>query len=342
MKIENNKELKDLTTMGVAAKARCYLEYESVADLQAALLWIQSNGETYTRPILHIGGGSNLLFLDNYDGCVLHSGITDLKLLEEDENTVTLRAGGGIVWDHFVAQCLERGYYGLENLSGIPGEVGASAVQNIGAYGTEAKDFIVRVETIDLGTGDTRIFEAPECQYDYRHSLFKNPEQRGRYAVTYVHFQLSKVFTPQLSYAALRDAWESSNTREGAQDIRRLVIQMRNTKLPDPRVLGNCGSFFMNPIVTQDKFETLRKDYPTIPSFPAASNYVKIPAAWLIQQCGWKGRREGNCGVYERQALVLVNHGEATGAEVAALSDRIRHDVKERFGIDIHPEANFI
>ncbi|MBQ0049661.1 MAG: UDP-N-acetylmuramate dehydrogenase [Bacteroidales bacterium] len=349
MKIEKNKELKELTTMGISAKARWFVEYDSIEELRYALkLFGQGaapEGEPEpSRPILHIGGGSNLLFLQDYDGCVLHSGIKNTSIMEEDEGSVTLRVGAGIVWDTFVDECLQKGYYGLENLSGIPGEVGASAVQNVGAYGTEAKDFIVRVETIDLNTGETRIFHAQECHYAYRHSIFKQPELFGRYAVTYVHYRLNKTFSPQLSYAALNKAWEClpSEAKSKASAIRSIVISMRNEKLPDPHILGNCGSFFMNPIITKHKFESLQAEYPDIPAFAATDGMVKVPAAWLIQQCGWKGKRIGNCGVYEHQALVLVNHGGATGKELAALSDSIRASVQERFDIDIHPEANFI
>lgn len=342
MKIFDSCPLLPYNTFGIDVKARCLIEYDSADDLRAALDYAHTHHAG--RPLLPIGGGSNLLFLNDFDGVVLHSRIAGMEVCGEEPDGVTLRVGAGVVWDDFVARCVERGYCGVENLSLIPGEVGASAVQNIGAYGAEAKDVITEVETVEVATGHGRMFTNSECCYAYRQSAFKQ-EWRGQYVVTHVRFRLSTVFRPNLEYGGVRRALEAEElapTGITPADVRRVVMDIRRSKLPDPAVWGNAGSFFMNPVVERDVYDVLAARYPGMPCYEVDAAHVKVPAGWLIEQCGWKGRALGPAAVHDKQALVLVNRGGATGADIRALSDAVRRDVHDRFGIDIRPEVNFI
>ena len=292
------------------------------------------------KPVLMIGGGSNLLFMGDFRGTVLHSTITSIEVIGSDSDHVHVRVGAGVIWDDFVAWCSINGYWGVENLSAIPGEVGASAVQNIGAYGVEAKDVIDTVQTICLADGSERDFTNAQCRYAYRQSIFKN-ELKGQYAVTYVIFTLSKVAQPKLGYGAIAQEVE----RLGGptlENIRKAVIAIRESKLPDPKLLGNAGSFFMNPVISEREFNIIRSNYPDVPSYPAPDGMVKVPAGWLIEKTGWKGRSLGPAAVYEKQALVLVNKGGATGADIKRLADTIIEDVKQKFGITLTTEVNYI
>ena len=337
-----NCSLKEHNSFGIEAKARQFVEYDSVEELQAFIRERATRGNT--SPLLHIGGGSNLLFLNDFAGTVLHSRMHDIHVTADEGDNIYVRVSAGIVWDDWVQYAIDSLWYGLENLSLIPGEVGASAVQNIGAYGAEAKDFIIFVDTIDLQTGEVRHFTAEECCYGYRDSVFKH-ELRGRYAVTHVHFRLSHSFRPKLEYGGIRKALAERDFDEvnlTAEQLRQTIIEIRRAKLPEPSELGNAGSFFTNPIVPQETFEQLSNEYPNIPHYEVDAEHVKIPAGWMIEQCGWKGKTLGKAGVYEKQALVLVNRGGATGADIAALCERIQADVKTKFGIDIVPEVNFI
>lgn len=342
MKTQENCSLLEHNTFGIAARARHFVEYDSVEELQDFIRQRNLRGDS--SPLLHIGGGSNLLFLKDFDGTVLHSRILDLHITEDNDEEVSVRVGAGMVWDDWVELAVRKGWFGLENLSIIPGEVGASAVQNIGAYGAEAKDFILLVEAVDLRSGEVRRFSNAECQYAYRHSIFKT-ELRGRYAVTHVHFRLSHKFQPNLGYGALRQALAKSGMEEAQVDaaqLRKLIIDLRNSKLPDPKVLGNAGSFFTNPIVQRADYERIAAQWPDVPHYEVDADHVKIPAGWLIEQCGWKGKALGRAGVYEKQALVLVNLGGATGSDIEQLCRTIQSDVKQRFAINITPEVNFI
>lgn len=322
-------------TFGLEVRAARWVEYHSPEELSDLI----AKGEV-AAPCLHVGAGSNLLFLGDYEGTVLHSCIGGLEVTDEDERQVCVRVGAGVTWDDWVAECVKRKWYGLENLSGIPGEVGAAAVQNIGAYGVEAKDLIQAVETIDIH-GEHRTYPATACAYAYRDSLFKRPGMKSVF-VTYVHFRLGKCARYSLGYGTLVQELEKSGSEASLDSIRQLILRIRNRKLPDPRQLGSAGSFFKNPVVSQAKFEELARDYPSMPHYPAGEGRVKVPAGWLIEQCGWKGRNRGHAGVYERQALVLVNRGGATGREIAGLAKAIQLSVNERFGISILPEVNFI
>ncbi len=321
-------------TFGIDVSASRFLEYASVAELEEYI----AQGAV-TTPFLHIGGGSNLLFTKDYDGLILHSRIGGIEVTAEDSQTVSLRVGAGVVWDDFVACCVEHGWYGAENLSLIPGEVGASAVQNIGAYGVEVKDLITAVETVNI-QGYERVYSVEECEYAYRNSIFKRPENKSVF-VTYVRFRLSKEERYTLDYGTIRQEL-AKYPAPTLPIVRKVIIEIRESKLPDPKVTGNAGSFFMNPIVAKEKLEALQRDYPRIPYYELPDGRVKIPAGWMIDQCGWKGKSLGPAAVHDKQALVLVNRGGAKGSDIIALSDAVRASVCDKFGIDIHPEVNVI
>ena len=321
-------------TFGIDVSASRFLEYASVAELKEYI----AQGAV-TTPFLHIGGGSNLLFTKDYDGLILHSRIGGIEVTAEDSQTVSLRVGAGVVWDDFVACCVEHGWYGAENLSLIPGEVGASAVQNIGAYGVEVKDLITAVETVNV-QGYGRVYSVEECEYAYRSSIFKRPENKSVF-VTYVRFRLSKEERYTLDYGTIRQELARYPVPT-LPIVRKVIIEIRESKLPDPKVMGNAGSFFMNPIVAKEKLEALQRDYPRIPYYELPDGRVKIPAGWMIDQCGWKGKSLGPAAVHDKQALVLVNRGGAKGSDIVALSDAVRASVRDKFGIDIHPEVNVI
>ena len=321
-------------TFGIDVSASRFLEYASVAELKEYI----AQGAV-TTPFLHIGGGSNLLFTKDYDGLILHSRIGGIEVTAQDSQTVSLRVGAGVVWDDFVACCVEHGWYGAENLSLIPGEVGASAVQNIGAYGVEVKDLITAVETVNV-QGYGRVYSVEECEYAYRSSIFKRPENKSVF-VTYVRFRLSKEERYTLDYGTIRQEL-ARYPAPTLPIVRKVIIEIRESKLPDPKVMGNAGSFFMNPIVAKEKLEALQRDYPRIPYYELPDGRVKIPAGWMIDQCGWKGKSLGPAAVHDKQALVLVNRGGAKGSDIVALSDAVRASVRDKFGIDIHPEVNVI
>lgn len=326
--------LKNYNTFGLDVYANRFLEYDSKENLLKLI-----KEKEITLPYLHIGRGSNLLFTQNYAGTILHSCIQSIELLSEDHDSVWLRVGAGVIWDDFVCYCVEHGWQGVENLSLIPGEVGAAAVQNIGAYGMEVKDSIVSVETVDI-EGEESTYDVEECDYSYRDSLFKRPEMKSVF-VTHVNFRLNKIPHYVLDYTALSKALQSYSEITLC-NIRNAIIGIRQSKLPDPKVLGNAGSFFMNPIIPRSCFEDLQRIYPDIPHYEVDLDFVKIPAGWLIEQCGWKGKSLGPAAVYDKQALVLVNRGEATGEDIVKLGEAVQKSVKDKFGIDIQPEVMYI
>lgn len=329
--------LKEHNTFGIDVKCRRFIEFESVDEL----LQIVNSLTDADKPLLVLGGGSNMLFTADYEGTVLHSAIKGHVAVQTDEG-IMLRCGSGEVWDDIVSLCVSNRMYGAENLSLIPGDVGASAVQNIGAYGAEAKDIILKVEAVDLQTGKMCEFTNEECEYAYRKSKFKG-EWRNRFVITYVTYQLSEVFCPCLDYGNIRAELEKRNIKvPTAVQLRNVIIDIRNEKLPDPKVEGNAGSFFMNPVVPKAKYEELVARFGNVPHYSVDDNNEKIPAGWMIDQCGWKGKSLGKAGVHSRQALVLVNRGGAEGKDIVALCDAIKRDVKDKFGIDIVPEVNII
>lgn len=342
--------LKPYNTFGIDVRAKCLIKYDSVGELRQI---IAHRNEMTDGPMLHIGSGSNLLFLGDYDGLVLFSNIRNLDIVQEDADALTLNVGAGWIMDDFIAECVRKKWYGLENLSHIPGQVGASAVQNIGAYGVEAADNIVAVHCIDLQDGSYRVFRNSECNYGYRHSIFKEENIRGRYAVVSVDYRLCKTFVPRLDYGGIRRALTengiaaSSDVKEDmkpltAQNLCETIIKIRRQKLPDPKILGNAGSFFMNPIIPTSHFVALQAKFPDMPSYAVDEEHVKVPAGWMIEKCGWKGRSLGCAAVHDRQALVLVNKGGATGQDIVTLCNAVRTAVRDTFGITINPEVNFI
>lgn len=319
-------------TFGIDAKCKRFIEYSSVEEAQQVAGMITDADQ----PLLILGGGSNLLLTGDYNGTVLHSGIRFLEQTDECH----VRCGSGFIWDDVVDYCVANNLYGAENLSIIPGEVGASAVQNIGAYGAEAKDLIECVEAVEIETGQICRFTNTECAYSYRQSKFKHA-WKNRFLITAVTYKLSKTYNPKLDYGNIRVALAAKGIdNPTAMQLRETIIDIRNAKLPDPKVLGNAGSFFMNPVVSTHKYNQLAQQYVGMPHYTIDSEYEKIPAGWLIEQCGWKGKALGKAAVHNKQALVLVNCGGATGSEVVQLYKTIQHDVKQKFDIEIKPEVN--
>ena len=350
MRIQLNYDLSAQNTFRMKVSCACWVEYETVKELEGL------NFDRLPQPLLHVGEGSNLLFTKDFPGTVLHSNIEYIKYVDMGFEEVPVMVGAGVVWDHFVAETCRHGLWGAENLSLIPGEVGAAAVQNIGAYGAEVADIISGVVCFDLQERKRVKFSRTECRYGYRDSLFKQPEGKGRYVVTSVLFRLTRKPSPRLDYKGIREALEipgQAGNDDGTvmadpighltpQEVREAVIRIRRQKLPDPEEIGSAGSFFKNPVVSRDDFARISPD-GSAPHFDLPDGTVKVPAAWLIDQCGFKGAREGGAAVYERQPLVIVNaSGEATPAEVLALEQRIINGVRERFGVTLHPEVEHI
>ncbi len=336
MQLIENQPLKDFNTFGLDASAAHFFEAKTEADVRSVL-------KKTPRPILVLGGGSNILLTQKtVGGLVLKNSILGKSVEKRFKNTVWARVGGGENWHETVMWSLENGLAGLENLSLIPGTVGAAPIQNIGAYGVELKDVFLKLEAIDLETGRKRSFSAKECHFGYRDSFFKK-ELRGRFLISAVWFRLFLKPKINVSYGAIADVLnEKGIASPTARDVSEAVISIRRSKLPDPAVIGNSGSFFKNPTIERAFFEKISTKWPKMPAWPQENGSVKIPAGWLIEQCGWKGQRLGNAGCYEKQALVLVNLGGATGAEVWALAEKIIASVAEKFGIRLEAEVNVI
>lgn len=335
MKDINDYSLLSHNTFGIDSRCKRYVEFDAVGEMQEMLPRLAREGE----PLLILGGGSNLLLTKDFAGTVVHCAIKGYSR-HFVESGVLLRCGAGEKWDNVVEKCVVNDWYGAENLSLIPGEVGASAVQNIGAYGAEVKDIIYKVEAVEIATGDIHWFTNRECQYAYRQSRFKQA-WKGRFVITHVTYQLSERFTPQLDYGNIRaELAKEGITHPTARTLRQCIVNIRRAKLPNPQIEGNAGSFFMNPVVSVEKYRQLATKYPNMPHYVVDEQRVKIPAGWMIDQCGWKGKTVGRAGVCATQALVLVNRGGATGEEVLNLCRAICSDVKEKFGIEIQPEVN--
>lgn len=336
------KDIKDYSlaahnTFGIDAKCRRFIEFDDVDELKSVL----GNCGNVAGPKLVIGGGSNLLLTGDYAGTVFHSAIKGFTY-ETVTDGVLLRCGSGETWDDIVDMCVENGWHGMENLSLIPGEVGASAVQNIGAYGVEAKDLIYKVEAVEISTGRMFEFSNADCCYSYRHSRFKT-DWRNRFIITHVTYRLSTVYKPCLDYGNIRGELARKGISEPtARQLRDIIIDIRNAKLPDPKTEGNAGSFFMNAVVPRSKYKEIAAMYPGMPHYTVDEDHEKIPAGWMIDVCGWKGRTLGRAGVHDKQALVLVNRGGATGNDIVTLCEAIRRDVRDKFGIEIHPEVNIV
>ena len=338
MTIKENYSLREHNTFGIDARCRWFMEYATVEEAQEVARRLRESA----APYIIIGGGSNLLLTGDFEGTVVHSAIRGVEADSTASPATLVTAGSGENWDELVACCVAHGWYGMENLSLIPGDVGASAVQNIGAYGVEVKDLITSVEAVEIATGRAVTLQAADCDYSYRQSRFKH-EWKDCFLITRVSYRLSSRFEPHLDYGNIRSELERKGiAAPTASELRQVIIGIRQAKLPDPMVAGNAGSFFMNPLVSREQYERLAALYEGMPHYEVDAAQVKIPAGWMIDQCGWKGRSLGRAGVHSQQALVLVNLGGATGSEIVALSEAIRHDVSERFGIDIHPEVNIV
>lgn len=342
LQIIPDASLHQLNTFGIEARAKVLFIYDSEESLLEALTHIHT---TYAQlPLLHIGDGSNLLFLNDYEGVVLKSQIKGINIIRETDDEIFVEVGAGETCDEFIDYAIQQGWYGMENLSLIPSQIGAAAVQNIGAYGVEVCDVIEKVKGICLADGKEHAWQAKDCRYGYRESIFKE-ELWCRYAITHVTFRLSKIFTPKLQYGGLVRAIEDAGLSEktlSANELRDVIINIRRTKLPDPAEQGNAGSFFKNPIVSASKAEALQKEFPAMPSYPAQEGKVKLAAGWLIEQAGWKGKSLGAAAVHDRQALVLVNKGGATGQDIYRLCQAVRNAVSERFGIMLETEVNLL
>lgn len=343
MEILENHSLLKHNTFAIDAKAARFVEYGSLEELHEALTdWKRSAYDVeqpLPRQILFIGHGSNLVFTKDYGGTVFHGRISDINIISETLDEAIIRAGAAVPWDDFVKWSIEHAYYGAENLSGIPGEVGAAAVQNIGAYGAEVSNIIHSVETLSIADLKCRTFTNKECRYSYRHSFFK--EHFEEYAVHHVVFRLKKKYCPLLKYGALKSFAAENDNKITALQTRDFIMDMRNRKLPPIEKFGSAGSFFMNPVVSEEKADELLKTFPTMPHYKSEKG-EKLSAAWLIDQSGWKGRRTGNVGTYPMQPLVIVNYGGATAKEILDFSNAIIADVYVKFGIKLCPEAQFI
>ena len=334
--IKHQYPLCEHNTFGLEVKAKQFISYNTVDELVEVLASLRDKEEQ----ILHIGGGSNLLFTKDFEGSILHSDIKFIQFVSRDNCEVVVRVGSGVKWDDFCAEMASNNYYGCENLSYIPGEVGASAIQNIGAYGVEVESIIQQVETIEVATGKPRMFRTVECEYGYRDSVFKQRLQ-GQYIVTAVVHRLSALPVVHLDYGQLQQL----RSQEGvptAQEIRDAVIAIRRSKLPEPEELGSAGSFFKNPVVPAAVFRQLAAAYSDVPHYVVDDYHIKVPAAWLIEQCGWKGKRHGGAGVYEKQPLILVNRDHATPNDIMELAVLIQQSVFEKFHIQLEPEVNYI
>lgn len=337
MKILENYDLRLLNTFSIPAKAKFFTEIHSEEDLKKLF----TTKEFKENKKLFLGGGSNVLFTKDFDGLVILNKLKRIKILKEDSNNVAIRSMSGEIWHDLVIFAVERGYWGIENLSLIPGTVGAAPMQNIGAYGTELHHILESVEGYEIENGTKRVFKKEECEFDYRDSVFKN-KLKDKYFISAITLKLSKKEKKNLSYKILSEHIEKNKIEvRNSKDISNAVCQIRRSKLPDPKIIPNAGSFFKNVFINKEKMDEMLKTYPQMPFFKEGG-VVKIPAGWLIEQCGWKGKRVGNVGVHEKQALVLVNYSGASGKEVKDLAEKIVASVDSKFGIKLVPEVNLI
>ena len=338
MLIEKQISLKPYNTFGVEV----YAKYFAKINTKDELLKLLSDKEFITESKLFVGDGSNVLFTQDYDGMVIKMECSEINILSENSDSAFVQAGAGVSWDNFVEYSVDKGFSGIENLSYIPGKVGAAPIQNIGAYGVEVKSVIESVSVVLLDSLEEKIFQNSECSFGYRNSIFKN-ELKGKFVITSVLFKLAKNKKLNLEYVPLKNLFDRKGNNEiSIQDVRDAVILIRKSKLPEPTEIGNAGSFFKNPIITSGKSEELKREFNDLNGYPEQNNKVKISAGWLIEKCGLKGKRIGNVGVHEKQALVIVNYGNASGKEIVEFSKMIKSKVEEKFGIKIINEVNII
>ncbi|MCX7744623.1 MAG: UDP-N-acetylmuramate dehydrogenase [Flavobacteriales bacterium] len=336
MEIYTEYSLKTYNTFGIPAVAEFFAQANSIDEIKELLSWKKN------KNLFVLGGGSNILLMDKVPGITLQISLKGIEIIQEDNEGWLVKAYAGENWHQFVMHCIDKGYAGLENLSLIPGNVGASPMQNIGAYGVELKDVFHSLEALNVHTLESRVFLAHECEFDYRSSIFKTHE-KGNYIITSVNFKLLKNPVFHTSYGAIEQELEAMGIKElSIRAISDAVIRIRQSKLPDPAQLGNAGSFFKNPIISVQHFNKLKEKYTSIPGYPQPNNQIKVPAGWLIEQAGWKGKRLGNCGVHVNQALVLVNYGNASGMEILKLSEEIIQDISSKFNILLEREVNVV
>ncbi len=336
--VNKSYALQSLNTFGISCEAAFFTEVNTVDALREVLL----NKEFDTLPKMILGGGSNILFTKPYSGLIIKNAIGGIEIVEEDDTQVILKAGAGVNWHSLVMYAVERGYGGIENLSLIPGTVGAAPMQNIGAYGVEIKDVFVQLEAVERATGKLRVFTSEQCAFGYRQSVFKQ-HLKDQYVIVSMSVRLSKQPDVNTSYGAIEDTLAAMGiTQPGIKDVSDAVISIRQSKLPDPKEIGNAGSFFKNPVIDAVDFEGLKAEFESIPGYDQPGQKVKVPAGWLIEQCGWKGRRLGDVGVHKNQALVLVNYGGGSGADVFALAKDIQASVADKFGIELEMEVNVV
>jgi UDP-N-acetylenolpyruvoylglucosamine reductase len=338
MMIYKNIPLKKYNTFGLDYMAECMIHIKAEKEATALFNAIAD----LKKPLLILGSGSNILFTSDFKGTILYPELKGIKLEEQEpENgNVIVSSGAGVDWDVFVAWSVNKGFGGLENLSLIPGKVGATPVQNIGAYGVEVKDLIVKVKTVNINDGSIRVFSNKECEFGYRNSIFKSNE-KGKYLVTRVYYRLRYKPLLNLSNESLKEEVNKLG-KETLKNVRQGVINIRRSKLPDPEIIGNAGSFFKNPVVQGLVALNLKNEYPDIPVYKDKEGYMKLAAGWLIDRCGWKGKRKGDAGVHEKQALVLVNYGKATGKEIYDLSEEIKKSVYDKFGVELEREVEVV
>lgn len=337
MEIKENFSLKEYNTFGIEARCRYFAgtgDVGELLDFVAAYEWQPDE-------VLILGGGSNFLFTEDFDGMVFYPSMQGIDIVREEGNDVYVRVGAGVVWDDFVLWTVEQGLGGIENLSLIPGHVGASPVQNVGAYGMEAGECIAEVEAVSLEDARLVHIDARMCRFGYRNSIFKQ-EWKNRYVITHVTFRLNRAPRFRLEYGSIREELEKLGGEVSLRAVRQAVIHIRRSKLPDVKEWPNAGSFFKNPVVAEALAGELRCRYPDLPVYPAGEGKVKLAAGWMIEQCGWKGRALGRAGVHDKQALVLVNRGGADGTEVARLANEVRKSVFMKFGVWIEPEVYVI
>ncbi|MFT3847050.1 MAG: UDP-N-acetylmuramate dehydrogenase [Lacibacter sp.] len=340
MQVHQNISLKQFNTFGIEAKAKLFADFSSLEKLQEILFYTQQLMPNSTKLIL--GGGSNLLFTKDVDGLVLKNEIGGIEKVKEDDEFVYLRAGAGVVWHNFVQHCVDADLGGAENLSLIPGNVGASPMQNIGAYGVEIKDVFEELEAYHINDRAVVKFSNEECAFGYRESVFKR-QYKNQFMILNVTYRLRKKALFNTSYGAINQELEKMGVKElSVKDISQAVINIRTSKLPDPKQIGNAGSFFKNPTVSKQQYDQLKSSFNELVAYPNADGTMKLAAGWMIEQCGWKGYRKGDAGCHAKQALVLVNYGSATGKEIFDLSSEILQSVKTKFGVDLEREVNIV
>jgi len=338
MELQENRSLKSLNTFAIDAKARYYAEFHSVDELRE-LIEIKNQ---HSFPLMVLGGGSNILFTKDYDGLVIKNDLKGIQIVKEDDRHIYIKVMAGENWHQFVMYCVNQNFAGVENLSLIPGNVGASPMQNIGAYGVEIKDVFHELEAYDKEDKVVRMFTENDCEFGYRESVFKN-RLKDRFIILSVTYRLNWEPEYNTSYGAIQQELENMGVKElSCKAISQAVINIRSSKLPDPKQIGNAGSFFKNPTISISQYNSLIKDWPSMPSYPANEELIKVPAGWLIEQCGWKGYRDGDAGCYPKQALVLVNYGNATGNDILHLSEKIIKSVNTKFNIKLEREVNVI